>query len=389
MNVLIASFTFPPNRDGVSAAAELMATGFAQRGWTVDVATEPATDLRPQLHQRIRVHEFNIRGGLHPRNPFTGDVEEYRLFLLSDHWDVIVFHSYAWTVYVAAPLLPSLRAKKILVSHGFGALIWTRRRRFPYGLGSWFLSAYQSVIALKWMRSIDRLVVLSNRVDFGTFYDHLLAKAAGRPPIAVIPNGVDLDETCLGNSNFRERIGAGVDTFVFLCVAHYSERKDQGYAARAFRRAGLENALLVFIGPEFNEFSERFRAEDARLASPCELKRIVWMEKQNRRDTVGALETCDAFVLSAKHEAQPIAILEAMRSGKPWISRNAGCVSEIPGGLVVRSERQMCRAMRDLARKPRLCSELGTEGLEAVRSTFNRSEYLRAYCQILEKVTSV
>ncbi|MEI6790922.1 MAG: glycosyltransferase family 4 protein [Myxococcaceae bacterium] len=297
-----------------------------------------------------------------------------------------MFHSYSWPLHLAVPILDLLRGQKISVSHGYGALVWVPVPKFPFGLGALAMTAIQSLLMLRWITKIDRLVFLSNRLDFCAFYDHALARIAKHKGIEIIPNGVDLDEKPSDLQGFRNQIGADHASIIFLCVANYSKRKDQGFAARAFRKAAIYNSFLVFIGSEFNEFSEVFQKAD----SPWDLEnspgKIIWMEKVSREVTANALAGCDVFVLSASHEAQPISLLEAMREGKPWIARDAGCISEMPGGLCVKTVDSMAHAMKDLVSKWDFRCQLGLAGRYAVETTFNREAYASSYCRLVEEL---
>ena len=49
MKVLIVSFTFPPNKDGISEAAAAMTKGFLDRSWEVSVFTRNTTPEREEL----------------------------------------------------------------------------------------------------------------------------------------------------------------------------------------------------------------------------------------------------------------------------------------------------------------------------------------------------
>lgn len=387
MKILITSFTFPPNMDGVAEAASAMATAFVKKGWNVEVATGPSSPSRERMEWNgIVIHEFAIYGGSKFRDPFRGDVDKYHLLLKSGSWDIIIFHSYSWMLYLAVPLLHQIPAKTIIVGHGYGALIWVPVPKFPFGLGMLMRSAFGSLLMLKWMHKIDRIVFLSNRRDFHAFYDHLLARLIGHKGIKVIPNGVDLNEFAESPADFRKEIGADVNTSVFLCVANYSRRKDQGFAARAFRMAAIKNSVLVFIGSEFNESSRIFMDEDQRDSHTKTFGRIIWMEKKDRGFTLNAVAGSDVMVLSASHEAQPFVLLEAMREGKPWIARNAGCISELPGGRVVRSESAMAKEMRALSESDNLRFEIGSSGRLAVERIYNRKTYLDSYCRMLEEM---
>jgi glycosyltransferase involved in cell wall biosynthesis len=238
-----------------------------------------------------------------------------------------------------------------------------------------------------WIRKIDQTVYLSERADLRGFFDHWIAKAMGYKGRKVIPNGVAPEERGTDPAEFRRTHGIPDAQFIFLCVANYSRRKDQGFAIRAFRAAKLTDAVLVFIGSEFNSDSARFQAEDAALPDAAKYGRVVWLENIDRISTLDAFAACDAFVLSADHEAQPIALLEAMREEKPWVARDAGCIAEMPGGICVHSESEMSGQMVRLSAEPDLCKSLGQQGRRAILALYNRRQYISSYVGLLEELT--
>ena len=383
MKILITSFTYPPNKDGVAEAASSLAIGLRERGWDVEVATEKLDQRKVLSEGGIPVHEFSITGTPHRRDPYRGEIVEYYRLLIEGKWDVIIFQGYAWPLYLSLRILDKITAKTILVSHGYGALVWTRAQKFPFGLGQLFLSAGESIKMLFWIKKIDCLVFLSKRYDFLNFFDKTLARLVRHRGIKTIPNGINIDISVLKGS-FRKRINVSEETIVFLCVANYSRRKDQGYAARAYRKAVIENSVLVFIGSEFNTYSKMFQEQDALMTNDQTLGRIIWLEKVDREETLQAFADCDICVLSSSHEAQPIVLLEAMKEEKPWISRNAGCISEMEGGLCVENEGSMAESMKKLARDSGLRSHLGNKGLQATRIKYNRKNYLNLYHKIIK-----
>jgi glycosyltransferase involved in cell wall biosynthesis len=314
------------------------------------------------------------------------DTADYATFLKSRDWDVVIFHAYEASLLRALPNLRHMRGKKILVSHGYGALIWEGGPEFPWGLASLLRRAMRSIKMIFWMRYFDRIVYLSEQSDFLGFYDHLIAKITGYKGRRVIPNGIDLAERGNPDSNFRRSHGIPEDAFMLLCVANYSPRKDQGYAARAFRKAAVPGAILVFIGSEFNEHSSRFRTEDEALSPTFQPGNIIWLEKQTRESTLDSHATCDAFLLSAYHEAQPISLLEAMRESKPWIARMAGCIARMEGGICVKTEDEMASSIRLLAKDDNLRERLGKEGFQAVVTRYNRESYIESYRKLVEEL---
>ena len=387
MKILISTFSFQPNKDGVAEAASMMAAGFLERGWEVDVATSTTTSPRSELvWHGARIHQFSVTGTGHPKFPFRGDVSQYRAFLESGEWDVVVFHAYAWTLYLALGNLAKIRGRKILVSHGYNILRWVRFPKFPWGLGSCALALGQAARMCMWLSRLNRVVYLSEYADLHAFFDHSIAKRLGYRGRRVIPNGVNLEERATAPASFRDALGIMPDQIVFLCVANFNSIKNQGFAARSFRLAAIPGSILVFIGSEFNEFSQRFQTDDAVNCPGEHPGKIVWLEKQDRVATLNAFAACDAFVLSSESEAQPIALLEAMREGKPWIASRVGCIPEMPGGICITSESAMSAAMKTLAADPTLRESLGREGAAAITKTYNSKAYQQAYCQIIEEL---
>jgi glycosyltransferase involved in cell wall biosynthesis len=244
---------------------------------------------------------------------------------------------------------------------------------------------------LKWYKRLDRVVFLSPKVDGRAFYDHFLAKICRHKGIRIIPNGVDLPKLHSDQfaQSFLDRYGISGTKHLFLSVANYSWRKDQGFAVRAFREAAIPDSILVFIGSEFNECSAAFQESDSKAHTCSHGGRIVWLEKVDRENTLGAIQACDAFVLSANHEAQPIALLEAMSYGKPWIARTAGCIDLMEGGLCVKSVRSMAEAMRRLASSSQLCSRLGATGRLAVENNYNYTQYGHSYRSLLRELSTL
>ena len=388
MKILISTFSFQPNKDGVSEAASMMADGFLERGWEVDVATSITTTPRRDLvWQGAHIHQFSVTGTGHPKRPFRGDVSQYRVFLESGDWDVVVFQAYAWTLHLALGNLTKIKGRKILVSHGYNNLRWVRMPKFPWGLGACAWAIGEAGRMCMWLSRLDRVVYLSEYADMHAFFDHSIAKRLGYRGRRVIPNGVNPEERATAPASFRDALDIKPDQIVFLCVANFNSIKNQGFAARSFRLAAIPDSILVFIGSEFNEFSQRFQTEDAVNCPREHPGKIVWLEKQDRVATLNAFAACDAFVLSSESEAQPIALLEAMREGKPWIASRVGCIPEMPGGICIDSIPTMSDAMRDLAADPSRRKDLGELGYQAVIKTYNRKVCQEAYCKLIEELS--
>jgi glycosyltransferase involved in cell wall biosynthesis len=173
---------------------------------------------------------------------------------------------------------------------------------------------------------------------------------------------------------------------MFLCVANYSDRKNQISALHAFRKARIEKSTFVFIGSELNEYSKRLNEHDSRLrASGFDTGNVLILQKVERPMVIAALKGCDVFVLSARTETMPVALLEAMIAGKPFISTNTGCVSELPGGIVVENESALQDSMESLARDARLRETLGERGRTAGRKACSMEKVIDRFEALCEE----
>lgn len=387
MKILMVSFTFPPNKDGVSEAASAVVAAYRGMGWHVDVLTLPSTETRVSAdwnganvieYKRSKPGELFIEGVTHQ----TLD------YLQSGGWDLIIFQTYDHLFKDILPRLDELPTRKVLISHGYPGLVRYPMKRFPWGYPSMFRRFLRGFSMIRWLPKIDRVVYLSEYADLKGFYDHWLAKFTKYPGCRIIPNGIDPKERGSDPDGFRKRHGIPNDAFLFLCVANYSPRKDQGYAARAFRHAAIPNSRFIFIGSEINDHAKKFIDEDRANAKAGEQNHVLWLEKIDRSTTLDAFEACDAFVLSALHEAQPISLLESMRAEKPWIARRSGCIHLMEGGLCVGSIAAMVRAMRSIVGDQALRVKLARIGRTAVEKNYSRSTYMQRYINLAEDLVS-
>ena len=390
MKILLTTFTYPPNKDGVAEASFSMVQSFLNKGWHVDVATGPTSLPRSSLSFiGSKIYEFAITGTPYFKDPFRGEITKYRNFLLQGDWDAIVFQSYWWPLCLALPILSQIKSKKILVSHGHSGIHISLTPVFPFGLFYYFSTIYQSIKMLGWLKRFERIVFLSRRCDTKNFFDHILAKLCRHPHVSVIPNGIDTPRLDMPPTiSFRHKHNIPADSFFFLCVANYEMRKDQGFAVRAFRKAAIRNSFLIFIGSEFNECSRKLQSEDAKFARSSSTSTILWLEKVPRDETLSAFSECDCFVLSSKREAQPISLLEAMSFSRPWIARDSGCISEMPGGIVVQNTTAMSEAMLRLAKDSDLRAELGRSGFSATQEVYNKDKTAFAWIKLIEGLCS-
>lgn len=386
VRILICSFTFWPQANGVAEVVREQSIGLLARGHEVTIATgfDP---LRASVERipGITVREFKIPRLYRPGTGHLDAVEDYQDYLTTTDADVVFFHCWeCWPTDLAWPVLARCPARKVLVSHGYPSHIWNRQPRFPWGWGQWLRKQPVVWRLPRQLRSLDHIVFLSRRLDFGRFFDHWVLNRVGGPAWSVIPNGTWPEKFAERRLDFRA-LHHLENRFLILKVSLYAPNKNQEAALRAFSASRISDATLVFIGNELNDYSRHLQQLVSRLEfGPG--SSVLFLEKQNREHISAAYQAADLVMLTSKGECQPLVLLDAMACGKPFLSTDVGCVSELPGGLAVRGPEALAGNLRVLRNDATRRQALGRLGLAAARSTYYWPEVITAYDRLIRQL---
>ncbi|HEX5222716.1 MAG TPA: glycosyltransferase family 4 protein [Verrucomicrobiae bacterium] len=383
MKIVICSFTFAPQANGVAEVVREHATGLAALGHEVTVATtfDPKRAASPPI-PGVTVREFNIKAIAHRKTSDQTDAPAYRQFISRSPMDMIICHCWgAWPTDLAFPVLSNNPAGKIFVSHGFAAHYWHRQRRFPWGLAQWMRQQPYVWKLPQRMRVFDHIVFLSERVDRARFFDHWLLQRFGGPRWSAIPNGTWPERFTGTREAFRTRHALG-SKFVVLNVSMYAPTKGQEAALLAFSQSGIRDAVLIFIGNEINDYARELQRLAARLPFGSGSS-VQFLERLDRGQICEAYQACDLFLFASRGETQPLVVLDAMASGRAFISTNVGCVSEFSGGVTVNNPNDMTHHLRTLRSDAPRLAELGKSGLAAARSIYYWPRIVAAYDRLI------
>jgi glycosyltransferase involved in cell wall biosynthesis len=212
--------------------------------------------------------------------------------------------------------------------------------------------------------------------------DHLVRKAQRitsptTPPIHLIPNPVDL-------THFRPKPAdrPRLDPRPTLVhVSNFNPKKRVTDIIQAFALARLgHDARLVMVGdgPDL--------AEAKRLASELRVdRRVTFVGAQ--RDVRQYLWEADLLVMASDEESGPLALLEAMACGVPWIATRwgiAGMLPEAACGLLIpaRSPANLAKAITTLMDDPPRRQTMGLAGARLARD-FSDDVYIRRHIALL------
>ena len=380
MKILIASFSFPPEIGGVAEVARVQAAGLAARGHDVTVVTSSLPGrASPHIPDQVSLRAFHVTGDFELGRGYAGEIREFQDCLASQTVDVMLFHCWQnWAVDLAIPVLAQTRAAKLLLSHGFDAHFWQRRAKFPWGLGEWLRRQPYVRRLPRMMQAFDRIIFLSGQADRGRFYDVGVARRVCPERVVVIPNGVHLAEFKRDHGDFRKTHSL-TTKHLLLNVANYCERKNQLTTLRDFMAANRDDATLVFIGSEFNDYQREMVREQQKLQRQFPRARVLCLEKIPKQQIYAAYQAADIFLLGAKDETQPLAILDSMAAGVAFISTDTGCVREFPGGWVAPPGAATTGAIQRLLDEPALRQQLGAQGRAACETKYDWERVLDAY----------
>lgn len=388
MNILITSFTYPPNKDGVSDATRSMAEGLASMGHEVIVATAFHKDRKEGKQNGVEVVSFQISNQGIWKIPSGLEADRFSQFILSCNPDILINHCWdAWPAVLSQKIFNDLTCKKIQISHGFSQHIWTPHVRPFFGLGQLLKGLLWTVFKFpRVAKSYDAIVFLSDCRGFGRFLDQTICLWIKHPCLHVIPNSVEENKPTALAVDFRTKYKIG-DGLMVLCVANYCDRKNQKLAVRAFRKSNIPGSTLVLIGSEFNNYSEKVMKLDKSLCRKT-LCRTIFLQGISREETQAAFACCDTFLLTAKQETQPIVIIEAMAAGKPWISTPTGCVPNMEGGVVADGCDALASTLNRFATDPIIASSLGCTGLKAAIEKYRVSMIMVQWDKLLKNLSS-
>lgn len=244
--------------------------------------------------------------------------------------------------------------------------IWGRA--FAGLLGIPVVSGYRNYLPQQheWLLSrFSRRIVANAARLRGVLVERFGVPAA---KVAVVPNGVD-------TAFFRPREDEGAQTPLVLCVARRVGRKDLPTLLAAFQsvRARMPEARLRIVGNGPLDVPATAGVEV--LAAPGDIR--------------PHLAAASVFALSSVDEGAPNVIIEAMASGLPVVTTEAGGAGElvVPGvtGLTVApgDAAALAEALLVLLGDAALAGEMGRAGRQRVEREFSLARMIAAHERIL------
>ncbi|WOV86827.1 GT4 family glycosyltransferase PelF [Sporosarcina oncorhynchi] len=206
--------------------------------------------------------------------------------------------------------------------------------------------------------------------------------------IEIIPNGVSVVDYKRLPSTKPE------NEFYIGAIVRVVPIKDIKTMLQSFAliKQKLPNAVFYILGPY--EENEDYYEECLQLVEVLELKDVFFTGLVPIREYIGKM---DLLVLSSISEGQPLAILEGMAAGKPFVATDVGSCRELlegiddgigPSGIVVpvMHYEQMANAAIKLYKDEALRLEMARNAYKRVERYYRQDDVIKNYRRLYESM---
>jgi glycosyltransferase involved in cell wall biosynthesis len=215
------------------------------------------------------------------------------------------------------------------------------------------------------------------------------------PSPVVIPNGVDAAVWKTPALGVRDRWHIQNRPWL-VTVSNHNPNK--GHADFFRLLAAVHREVPTVIGTIIGKHhgAAKWRTGDLGVKGGCWyrcrlqalLSRTVRLLSDVGRDEViSAVKEADVMVCTSRWEASPLAILEAMAAGTPWVSKDVGAVRGYTGGVVVESLEAMYEGVVTLLRNPERRHALGRDGAAQIGSAHDWDNIAYKYAELYQSIS--
>ncbi len=225
-------------------------------------------------------------------------------------YDVVHCHG-IWHFGSVAPFLFKNNIPKAITIHGL-------LDHWALHHGYWKKKIFSVLFQKRFLKKAN-LIQINNHDELNDLRQYL---GFQHPNVAIIPNGMQLDE--LANlppkGTFREKFGLPTDKKIVLFMGRLNIKKGLDLLLPAFQKYAqqYDDTILVLAGPDdgYQALTERF-ISDHHLTHKMIMVGMLTGELKK-----AALADADIFALTSYSEGFSIAALEAMTAGVPALVSN-------------------------------------------------------------------
>jgi glycosyltransferase involved in cell wall biosynthesis len=349
---------------GSEKLGSLLARSFAARGYRVVALSFFDTDgpIRAELQQAgIPCHGLDVENRSRWRRATLS--YEVRRWFASEQVDVAHLHHGVTAIRAVDPAREA-GVRRIVVTEHADLQLRTEAR-------------YRWRVRRVLPRTDAVTVINAELVDY---FARELEVPSSR--LHLVPNAVDDAYATLHRDDAERRARGLADAFVFAFVGRLVGAKDLPTLLQALaiaRRESSRDLRLVVAGDGAERDRLRQLAVGLGLAPA-----ITWLGAQP--DGRAALGLADAFAMSSISEGVPMAMLEAMRAGRPCVATDVGGIAAVLadgcGSVVPPSDpRALAAALRRFAEDPAYARSVGAAGAARVAERYSLRSVVDRYLE--------
>lgn len=231
------------------------------------------------------------------------------------------------------------------------------------------------------LANYDRVIVFSYLQK-----DLLVKLGVPADRVAVIPNGVDVEKYCPGESRYRKRWGGNR---VFVYQGRIAPEKNVESLLKAWKASNMgddSTLLMVGNGPLLAPLQAQYGEEIG-------VKWLGFVAEETKR--VEILRSADVFILPSLVEGLSLSLLEAMACGLTCIATDAGADGEVlenGAGVIMRTTQPVATQLQTLLPlfrdHPELTALLGQKARQRVLDRYTLSDNITQVEALYESVVS-
>jgi glycosyltransferase involved in cell wall biosynthesis len=172
-------------------------------------------------------------------------------------------------------------------------------------------------------KAFEKIITVSEDIK-----NTLISRNIKKERIVVIPNGIDVDKYGIDVSEgtVKDKLGINDDRIVICCIGRLSPQKGHFYLLNAAKEVikAYRNVMFLLVG------DGPLKKELENLSSELDIKSNVIFTGY-RDDVKDILGISRLFVMPSSSEGTPMALLEAMASGRAvsckrsWVRSSTNC----------------------------------------------------------------
>jgi len=380
MKILITVEFYYPSIGGAQKVTSEIAEHLAKKNFKVYVATSQIykNQKKNEIINSVNIRRFDIIGN-YVEN-YIGEKKSYINFLTKNKFDIILFYAgQQWTFDLALDILKDIKGRKIFCPCGF-----SRIKKNSYQ--GYFLKIAKSI------NIFDKVIFHSNQYQDYFFLKKFLQKKR----ISVIPNAADIiflnlkkkipndHKIFLNVSNFLPGKRQDLSIFIAFIVSIFVRTKMKFYfVGNLIKTNNIKKNLIYFIFYYYLTllkivFNFIFRN-----------KKILFLENLTRDEIINIYKKSDYFIFTSRVECSPIVIFEALASGLPFFSLNAGNIKEIckktKAGICETSFVKLSFQIIKILNNARKLNKMSKNGISNFKKIYNWKNVVNKYKNIILK----